>query len=113
MAEEKHPERPSVSEGVEGQRVCYNLNMWYVYIIETKAGHLYTGTTNDVPRRENEHKEGKGARYTRIFGFKKLLYQEECPTKSHALKREKQIQGWTRKKKMALIKGDLKLLKKL
>lgn len=87
--------------------------MWYVYIIETKRGHFYTGTTNDVSRRVNEHKDGRGARHTRIFGFKKLLYQEEGPTKSNALKREAQIQGWTRKKKLALIKGDLKLLKKL
>lgn len=86
---------------------------WHVYIIETEDGRFYTGTTNDVPRRVNEHKDGKGARYTRIFGFKRLLYQEECPAKSQALKREKQIQGWTRKKKLALIKGDLELLKKL
>jgi putative endonuclease len=81
--------------------------MWYVYILETKDGRLYTGTTNDIPRRMDEHKEGRGARFTRSFRFKGLLYTEEHPTKSAALKREKQVQGWTRREKLALIKGDL------
>ena len=87
--------------------------MWYVYIIETKNGFLYTGTTNDISRRMLEHREGKGARFTRIFGFKEFLFQEEHPTQSSALKRERQIQGWTRRKKLALIDGNLKLLKEL
>ncbi len=87
--------------------------MWYVYILETEDGRLYTGTTNDISRRMEEHKDGKGAQFTRSFRFKGLLYTEEHPTKSAALKREKQVQGWTRKKKLALIKGDLKTLKAL
>ncbi len=80
--------------------------MWYVYILETKIGQLYTGTTNDVSRRIAQHKNGKGAKFTRGFGFKKLLYTQQHPTKSDALKREKQIQSWTRQKKLALIKSD-------
>lgn len=87
--------------------------MWYVYIIRTKSGHFYTGTTNDISRRMNEHKDGRGARFTRIFGFEEFLYKESHPTQSEALKRECQIQGWTRRKKLALIQGNLKLLKKL
>jgi len=87
--------------------------MWYVYILETKDGRLYTGTTNDIPHRMKEHKDGKGGRFTRSFRFKGLLYTEEHPDKSSALKREKQIQGWTRRKKLALIKGDSKQLKAL
>ncbi len=87
--------------------------MWFIYILETNDGRYYTGTTNDVPRRIAEHKDGKGAKFTRNFGFKTLLYIEEFPTKFEASKREKQIQGWTRKKKLALIKGDLKALKEL
>ncbi|MBI3315220.1 MAG: GIY-YIG nuclease family protein [Candidatus Omnitrophica bacterium] len=80
--------------------------MWYVYILETKDGRLYTGATNDIPRRMAEHKDGKGGRFTRSFRFKRLVYTEEHPTKSAALKREKQVQGWTRREKLALIKDD-------
>ena len=81
--------------------------MWYVYILETKDGRFYTGTTNDVSRRMQEHKDGKGGRFTRSFRFKCLVYTEEHPTKSSALKRERQVQDWTRREKLALIKGDL------
>ncbi|MDO8675523.1 MAG: GIY-YIG nuclease family protein [Candidatus Omnitrophota bacterium] len=81
--------------------------MWYVYILETKDRRLYTGTTNDIPRRMQEHKDGKGGRFTRSFRFKGLLYTEEHLTKSSALKREKQVQSWTRHEKLVLIKGDL------
>ena len=73
--------------------------MWYLYILETKSGQFYTGSSDDVARRMAEHKDGKGAKFTRSFGFKDLLYTEEYPSKSEAFKREKQIQGWTRKKK--------------
>ena len=88
-------------------------NMWYLYILETQDGSFYTGTTNDIERRMAEHKDGKGGHFTRSFKFKTLLYTEEHPHKSSALKRERQIQGWTRKKKLALIKSDLKALKAL
>jgi len=87
-----------------GRFFCYNLFMWYLYILQTKFGQFYTGITNDVKRRMAEHKDGKGAKFTRNFGFQKLLYIERFSTKSDALKREKQIQGWTRKQKSALIK---------
>ena len=87
--------------------------MWYVYILETKDGRLYTGTTNDISRRMEEHKDGKGGRFTRSFRFKGLLYTEEHPTKSAALKRERQVQGWTRREKLALINGDLNQTKTL
>ena len=79
--------------------------MWFIYILETQDGRFYTGATNDIARRITQHKEGKGAKFTRSFSFKGLLYTESFPNKSEALKREKQIQSWTRKKKVALIKG--------
>lgn len=87
--------------------------MWYVYILECQSKTLYAGITNDIPRRIIEHKQGKGGHYTRSFGVNRLVYQEECPGKQEAAKREAQIKGWTHKKKWALIKGDTKLLKKL
>lgn len=79
---------------------------WYLYILETRDGRFYTGTTNDIPRRMSEHKDGKGGHFTRSFKFKSLLYTEEHPDKSSALKRERQIQSWRRKQKSALINGD-------
>ncbi|MBI3617800.1 MAG: GIY-YIG nuclease family protein [Candidatus Omnitrophica bacterium] len=87
--------------------------MWYVYILECKNKTLYAGITNDIPRRVTEHKQSKGGHYTRSFGVNTLVYQEECSDKQEALKREAQIKGWTHKKKLALIKGDMKLLKEL
>ena len=77
--------------------------MWFIYILETQDGRFYTGATNDIARRIAQHKEGTGAKFTRNFGFKKLLYTEEFSGKSQALKREKQIQSWTRKEKTTLI----------
>jgi len=74
---------------------------------------LYTGVTNNLKRRFKEHKEGKGGRFTRTFIAKEILYSEQCFTKQEAFRREAQIKGWTRKKKLALINGDLLLLKKL
>ena len=95
----------SIEEGI--------LVMWYVYIIECKDGSLYTGITGNLKRRFEEHKSGKGGKFTRAFKFRKLLFSELCGNKNDALKREVQIKGWTRKKKLALIKGDLELLNKL
>ncbi|MFC1500873.1 GIY-YIG nuclease family protein [Elusimicrobiota bacterium] len=80
--------------------------MWYVYILQCQNGKLYTGTTNDVERRIKKHREGKGARYTRIFGVDSLLYKEEYKTRSEALRREAQIKGLTRKGKLILIKEN-------
>ena len=79
--------------------------MWVVYILQTKNKQLYTGITSDVIRRMKEHKTGKGARFTRIFGFKKLLYTESQFTRSDALKRESEIKRWPKQKKLQLIAG--------
>lgn len=81
--------------------------MWYVYIIKTQNGSLYTGRTTDIKRRFQEHQRKS------YNSADKLLYKEPFPDKFEAASREKQIKGWTRKKKMALIQGDLNLLKKL
>ncbi len=77
--------------------------MWYVYIIECKNGHLYTGSTNDIDRRMKAHANGTGAKYTRAFGFKKLLYKQACRSQSSALKKEASIKKLTRSEKQALV----------
>ena len=77
--------------------------IWHVYILETLDGRLYTGITNDVERRMKAHKTGKGAKFTRIFGFKELLYAIKLPTQSQAMKREAEIKRWPKKRKIKLI----------
>jgi len=87
--------------------------MWYVYILECQNKVLYTGVTNNLDRRIEDHKQGKGGKFTKIAGANKLLFKEEFSSRIEATKRESQIKGWTRRKKLALISGDLSLLKKL
>lgn len=78
--------------------------MYYVYILECKDGSLYTGITTDVARRLSEHKTGIGARYTRAQVAKKIVYTEKHPDRSAASKREAEIKGWKREKKLHLFK---------
>lgn len=78
--------------------------MYFLYILKCKDDSLYTGITTNVERRFNEHKEGTGGHYTRSRGVKKVLYTERYPDRSSALKREAEVKGWTRKKKIVLIK---------
>jgi putative endonuclease len=78
--------------------------MYAVYILECKDGSLYTGITTDVLRRFAEHKNGKGGQYTRARGVVKILYTEEHKNRSSASKREAEIKGWDRQKKLNLIR---------
>ncbi len=68
--------------------------MWYVYICN-RNGQLYTGITTDVDHRMTQHKA-------------RLLYAEKHPDKYSAAKRERQIKGWSRKKKLTLIQEGLR-----
>lgn len=86
--------------------------MYYVYIVQCEDGKFYTGITDDVERRFKEHRH-KGSHFTSYNHATKFLYKESFPNKFQAAKREKQIKGWTWRKKLALINGDLELLKKL
>ncbi|HBR14137.1 MAG TPA: hypothetical protein DD723_01150 [Candidatus Omnitrophica bacterium] len=79
--------------------------MWYVYILKTKRGSLYTGITTCLERRLNEHRRGRGGRFTKTFGVDQLLYSETCLNQSEALRREAEIKAWPRVKKMKLIGG--------
>ncbi len=71
---EKCPERPS--EARESKD-----NMWFVYILKCKNGDLYTGITDNVHRRFEEHVSGKGGKFTHAFKVSKLLYSEPCGSK--------------------------------
>lgn len=78
---------------------------WTVYILCCGDGTLYTGCTNDLPRRLEAHQKGKGAKYTRSRPPVELVYQEEVPDKSAALRREIAIKRLSRREKLALIAG--------
>ena len=85
--------------------------MYFVYLIGCNDGTIYTGITTDVQRRFNEHKSGRGGHYTKSKGARGLLYSEQCMDKSTALKREAQIKGWTRIKKLNLIRFGKPIVK--
>lgn len=78
--------------------------MWYVYILLCKDGSLYTGCSNNIEQRFSDHKNGKGGHYTRSHKPIKLVYQESFETQSEVLKREGQIKGWNREKKIRILK---------
>lgn len=79
--------------------------LWYVYILRCGDGTLYTGITDDIPRRLAAHRSGKGAKYTRGRGPLELVYQEQVPDKSAALRREIEIKRLRRAEKERLIKS--------
>jgi len=85
----------------------------YIYIIECSNGKYYTGSTNDLDKRLAQHQEGLGANFTRKFLPINLVYVEIFERIDQAFQREKQIQGWSHKKKAALIASDLNSLHKL
>ena len=75
-----------------------------MYVLSCNDGSLYTGWTTDLKKRIKAHNSGKGAKYTRSRLPVKLMYYEEFPDKSQALKREKEIKKLTRNQKLDLIK---------
>ncbi len=78
--------------------------MWFVYIAEFSMGRLYTGITTNPDRRVFEHNVSKlGAKSLRGKGPVNLLYCEPQHDKISALKREREIKGWKRQKKILLI----------
>jgi putative endonuclease len=76
---------------------------YYVYIIASYRRVLYTGVTNNLERRVYEHKHGLVPGFTSKYRVNRLVYFEETSEIYVALEREKQIKGWLRSKKIALI----------
>ena len=79
---------------------------WFVYIIRCHNNSLYTGSTNNVIRRWNQHESGEGAKYLKANTPKEVVYIENCDNRSLACKREYEIKKLSKKKKEALIKFD-------
>ncbi len=80
--------------------------MPYVYILKCNDGSFYTGSTWDMERRLWEHQHGEGANYTKERLPVELAFCEECARIEDAFRREKQIQGWSHRKKLALIRNS-------
>ena len=83
-----------------------------MYILQCSNGEYYVGSTTDIEKRLNEHQKGRGCAFTKAHLPIKLVYTEEYSTTEQAYKRERQLHGWSRAKKEALIKGDIEELKK-
>lgn len=85
----------------------------YMYILLCSDGSYYTGSTNNLELRLAQHQNGEGANHTKKHLPVTLVYYEEYNRIDEAFYREKQVQGWSRKKKEALINGDVNLLPEL
>jgi putative endonuclease len=77
----------------------------HVYLMTNNSRTLYTGVTSDLERRVYEHKHGIGSKLTRRYNITQLVYYESCSDIREAIAREKQIKGWLRSKKVALIEA--------
>ncbi|MFN3272958.1 MAG: GIY-YIG nuclease family protein [Cloacibacterium caeni] len=84
----------------------------YMYILECADGSYYTGSTTNLELRLQQHQSGEGANHTRKRLPVRLVYYEEFDRIDEAFYREKQVQGWSRRKKEALMENLSEDLKK-
>jgi putative endonuclease len=77
--------------------------VFYVYILNSPTGVLYTGVTNNLERRVWEHRSRIYKGFTKRYGIYRLAYFEEFQYVEDAIAREKQIKAWRRRKKLELI----------
>lgn len=87
------------------------MKLYFVYILLCSDGLTYTGITNDIVRRMNEHENGFD---TTCFTYKRrpvrLVFQQEFNDSDQAIRFEKKIKKWSAKKKLALANGEFDLL---
>jgi len=76
---------------------------YYVYIMSSKSGVLYIGATNDLDRRVFEHKQGLIEGFTKKYRVTRLVYAEQFDRAAEMVARERQLKGWTRRRKLELI----------
>ena len=84
---------------------------FYAYILRCSDGSYYAGHTDNLELRISQHEAGLGGQYTAARLPVTLMWSEEFPSRDEALAAERQIKGWTRAKKEALISGDWDSLK--
>lgn len=78
---------------------------FYVYILASYSRTLYTGVTNDLERRIREHRSGRGSDFAAKYRVQRLVYYETTNDVRIAIAREKELKGWRRSKKIALIES--------
>ena len=92
-------------ESLANARIKVNMTKKYwVYILTNKSNTLYIGITNNLRRRIHEHKNKVIKGFTKKYNINKLIYLQEFISPYEAIAAEKKIKGWSRKKKMTLIK---------
>ena len=79
--------------------------VWTVYMLRCRDGSLYTGITNDLPKRLVRHGAGTASAYTRARRPVRLVFQERQPDRSAALRREAALRRLSRVQKLALVQG--------
>ena len=79
------------------------MKQYYIYIMTNRSRTLYTGVTDDLARRVYEHKNKLTGGFTQKYNITRLVYYEITSDVQAAIQREKQIKGWLRQKKIALI----------
>ncbi len=79
---------------------------YFVYIVCSRSGTLYLGMTNSIYRRALEHKRGEIEGFSSKYHCDRLVYYESFDDVHQAIRREKQLKGWTRAKKTALIESN-------
>ena len=88
------------------------VNQWFCYMIRCNGGSLYVGMTQDVVKRVKRHNDGAGAEFTSRHRPVELVWSEICCDSDAARQREKEIKGWSRERKEALIAGALQIAAK-
>jgi putative endonuclease len=83
------------------------MRVFYVYILTNiKRNVMYVGVTNDLERRLADHADGRGGVFTRKYRLNTLVHIEEFQFVDEAIAREKEIKGWRRSKKDALVQAS-------
>ncbi|MEO9470399.1 GIY-YIG nuclease family protein [Parasphingorhabdus sp.] len=86
---------------------------FWAYMLKCSDGHFYVGHTDNLEHRIAAHQSGLVAGYTQRRHPVELVWSETFPTREEALAAERQIKGWSRAKKQALIAGDWELISQL
>jgi putative endonuclease len=85
----------------------------WLYILKCADGSYYTGSTTNLSLRVAQHQAGEGSTFTRCRLPLELVYAQEFQSEHEAFLRERQVKGWSRAKKQALIRGDFERLVEL
>jgi len=87
--------------------------VFWAYMLHCRAGRFYTGHTDDLERRIAQHQSGLMPGYTQGRHPLELVWSQEFPSRYEALSAERRIKGWSRAKKLALIRGDWDAISRL